>query len=237
MAFSKWPKDVQDELQQLSDLMHLFHHRNRNQHSGSVWWRHCSIFRRQLAKLVGEIKMLNEVPTTNLARMRKKSEDIRTLHTIECRLSFWQDVLLTKWFPAFSQVVADGRFAVLGLVLLSILAQATSRTGLITRMEDRRQIEVENALNAFAQEDWGLDETVILPHARLVEDLGEAIQRSPQNDGTASNSPHATQPESKPPNAQSHQTQALEQVTKKSLQRPAKKRKTKNAIDSLFDNI
>ena len=72
---AEFSKNEQEALQHLSDILHLFHHRNKNQHRRSIWWRHFSNFRRQLDALVGEISGLLEVPNTHLERTRKKVKD------------------------------------------------------------------------------------------------------------------------------------------------------------------
>ncbi len=127
---SKFSASDLKSLQHLSGLLYLFHHRNKNQHRRSIWWRHFSTFRRQLNNLVSEVQSLHEVPTTHLQRSKKKAQDLETKDLVSKRIEFWIDVLVPKWHSTFSQIVTDGRFAVLGLVLIAVLAQACQITGI-----------------------------------------------------------------------------------------------------------
>ncbi|KAF2768475.1 hypothetical protein EJ03DRAFT_257773, partial [Teratosphaeria nubilosa] len=139
-------------LQHLSDLLHIFHHRNKNQHRRSTWWRHFSIFRRQLTCLGNEMTSLHEVPTTHLEKTKKKFRDQQIRKQLDQRIPFWQDVMVARWQHAFSQIAADGRFSVLGLVLLATLAEACRITGITAAIEDLGQAEVEKVLAKFAEE-------------------------------------------------------------------------------------
>ncbi|EME81974.1 uncharacterized protein MYCFIDRAFT_18376, partial [Pseudocercospora fijiensis CIRAD86] len=101
-------------------LLHLFHHRNKNQHRRSHWYKHMNTFRRQLQSLLSDLKTLNSVPST---------------HT-SARLEFWREVMVSKWQFAFSQVVADGRFSVLGVFLYSCLAEVGKLVGMTGMLEE-----------------------------------------------------------------------------------------------------
>ena len=60
-----------------------------------------------------------------------------------------------KWARAFSQVVADGRFSVLGLVVLACLAGVCRVVGVLEGLEVLGQREVERVLEEFGGEVWG----------------------------------------------------------------------------------
>jgi len=49
---------AKEELTSISQLLHLAHHRNKNQHRLSKWYKPFSILRRQLAKLITELHTL-----------------------------------------------------------------------------------------------------------------------------------------------------------------------------------
>ncbi|KAH9842224.1 ribonuclease MRP protein subunit rmp1-like [Teratosphaeria destructans] len=172
-------------LRHLSDLLHVFHHRNNNQHRRSTWWRHFSIFRRQLTCLSNEIRSLHEFPTTHLEKAKKKSRDQQIRKQLEQRISFWQDVMVTRWQHAFSQIASDGRFSVLGLVLLAALAEACRITSITTAIEDLGQGEVEKVLAKFAEEsreDCGnhmAKPSTFTDH----EDYGEVVARGQIGEG------------------------------------------------------
>lgn len=91
---------------------------------------------------------------------------------------------MPKWHNAFAQVVADGRFAVLGVVLLAALAQVTRIVGLVSVYEAMGEEEVRRVLEKFAREGWvdGEDESrgdegVKLEREGGNEDFGEKITR------------------------------------------------------------
>ncbi|KAL1304378.1 hypothetical protein AAFC00_003380 [Neodothiora populina] len=189
---------VQADLQHLSDLSHLLHHRNRNQHRRSAWYRHFSIFRRHVAILLSYLSVLAEQPTTHLGKHRKKVTDAKVQAQIQAELEFWRDVLMPKWHFAFSQVVADGRFAVIGVVLLAMLAQVARAVGLVGAYEAIGEEEVRRVLEQFAQEQWARDEkgrgaASAHDHDQGVrlrrnddpeadEDFGEALKRTVSDD-------------------------------------------------------
>ncbi|KAM0705291.1 hypothetical protein Q7P35_008081 [Cladosporium inversicolor] len=148
-------KDDFSLLTHLSSLLHLLHHRNHNQHRRSPWYRHFSLFRRHLALLLSDYTTLTSTPTTNLERARLKTQSPALHARISQRLKFWQDVLVARWQRAFSQVVADGRFSVLGLVMLGVLGGVCKVVGLTERLEVEGQEEIERVLEEFGREAWG----------------------------------------------------------------------------------
>ena len=234
---SNWPvisREDEQSLRQLADLLHLFHFRNKNQHRHSLWWRSFSMFRQQLNHLLSDLFWLTDVPTTHLARARKNSQDSKYRTRIQQRMTFWQETLLTKWQHAFTQLVANGRFAVLGLVLIALLAQVCAITGLTADLEELGQANVEKVLEEFAKEDWGLGPAP--SESTRFEDLGQIIARGP----LVQDQPLATVGHVAPP-AQDRlslnvktpvQTQRREELL--SQRRQAKKRKKGDAIDQLF---
>ncbi|CAK3943059.1 Hypothetical predicted protein [Lecanosticta acicola] len=170
----------QSQLLHLADLLHLFHHRNKNQHRRSVWYRQFSLFRRQLNNLTHGITLLNTVPATNVARARKKAQDAKTVQLYQDRISFWRDVMVAKWQHSFSQVIADGRFSVLGLALLAILAEVCKIVGILVELEELGQGEVEKVLEEFGREEWdGADKQNVDVEGK--EDLGEVVRRYEQS--------------------------------------------------------
>lgn len=56
---------------------------------------------------------------------------------------------------AFSQVVADGRFSVLGLVMLGVLSGVCKVVGVVDGLEAQGQAEIERVLEEFGREAWG----------------------------------------------------------------------------------
>ena len=177
-------QNIQD-LQNTSDLLHLLHHRNHSQHRRSLWYRHFNTFRRHLATLLHHLSILAEQPTTHLGKHRKKATDAKVHAQIQAELAFWRDVLVPKWQHAFAQVTADGRFAVLGVVLLAALAQVGRIVGLVGVYENMGEEEVRRVLERFAKETWGAgdvesggDEGVRIEREGTDdEDFGEILRR------------------------------------------------------------
>lgn len=149
---------LHSDLTHLSSLLHLLHHRNHNQHRRSVWYRHFSTFRTHLDTLIWHISVLRVEPSTFAAKHRKKTTDRLVHEDIGAELAFWRDVMIAKWERAFGQVLADGRFAVLGVVLVAALSQVVRAVGLLGVFEEMGEMEVRRALEKFADEEWGVQE-------------------------------------------------------------------------------
>jgi hypothetical protein len=171
------PTAQQEKLHHLTSLLHLFHHRNHNQHHHSIWYRPFSLFRRELARLTADITLYTTPATTHLARTRKKTLDATLLARTEKRMIFWRDVMVPKWYHAFGQLVADGRFAVLGLVLMAVLGEVCGVVGITSELEEMGQREVERVLEEFGKEEWGIARSGLAGQEIEVEDRGEVIVR------------------------------------------------------------
>lgn len=173
------------DLQHLHSLMHLLHHRNYNQHRRSTWYRHFNSFRRHIGTVLEHLTTLDHVPTTNLARHKKKAEDEALQLRLQQTVSFWRDVLVPKAQHAFGQLIADGRFAVLGVVLMAILGHVCRVFGLISVYNELGEEETRKAIEEFAAEEWGNDEGlgVLVPReAEKKEDFGEILTRENDED-------------------------------------------------------
>lgn len=252
MSRDSFAVEEQKTLQHLSDMLHLFHHRNKNQHRHSLWWRHFSVFRRQLNYLVKDIAQLNSIPDTHVARTKKKIRDPQLRARVQERLSFWQGTLVPKWQRAFSQTTADKRFAVLGLVLLAVLAEICATTGLTAVFEDLAQVEVERVLERFAREEWKQDAGVTEQSSGM-EDVGEAIERDDADGMVATTAVQHPElviasdretsvatplPEARPVPSKPLEPSAPKNAQRTSTSKPSakkkKRRKGDNAIDDLF---
>lgn len=235
-----------EELQHLSDIVHLFQHRNKNQHRRSVWWRHFSVFKKGLNSIASCVVQLRLVPESHVARTKKKAEDAIVQVRLEQSLELWRDVLVPKWQHAFSQLAADGRFAVLGLVLLSVLAESCRLLGITAAFEDLGQHEVEQVLERFGQE-WQPTVPDEDASRAKTEDLGEVVVRGDtERSNKAENTSGGESDERVRLHAQPLTSKDIAKTA--AMQRPAskimtgikKKKKTKkkgNAIDDLFDGF
>lgn len=221
-----------ENLHHLSALVHLFYHRNKNQHRRSVWWRHFSTFRRQLYCLSSEVQRLHGIPKTHLQKTKKKAQDRQTLEVILKRLKFWEDVLVPKWHGCFSQIVTDARFAVLGLVLIAVLAQACHIVGLSSGCDDAKVAEAEEALQELVESSNEPKIQSLTNPITSEEDVGEIVDRATATD-------EASQVTEVPPQAvgnfQADTTRSSRSAA--SLTPARKRRKTGNAIDDLFSSL
>jgi ribonuclease MRP protein subunit RMP1 len=171
-------KDDLAQLDHFSSLLHLLHHRNQNQHRHSIWYRHFSLFRRHLTALLADYTTLSSIPTSNVERARLKASTPSLHIRISKRLTFWQDVLVARWMRAFSQVVADGRFSVLGLVMLGVLGGVCRVVGVVDGLEAEGQAEIERVLEEFGKEAWGDNGGFGRRVVRGEVDGGEAVARA-----------------------------------------------------------
>ena len=78
---------------------------------------------------------------------------------------------------AFSQVVADGRFSVLGLVMLGCLSGVCRVVGVVEGLEVLGQEEVERVLEEFGREAWGDGDETGGSVVRSGDDGGEGLAR------------------------------------------------------------
>jgi ribonuclease MRP protein subunit RMP1 len=101
--------------------------------------------------------------------MRKEECEERA----EKRLQLWADVLVSKWFAAFSQVIADKRFAALGLVLCAALGTLCKVTGVLERIEDGADEDIRSALANFANGEDGKGLRGFVEHVNRTEDAEE----------------------------------------------------------------
>ena len=229
----------QEHLQNLCDILHLFHHRNRNQHRRSVWWRHFSNFRRQVNIVTADIITLNEKPLSHVDRARKKGRDSEISIQISQRLGFWQTTLVAKWQNAFSQLLADGRFATLGIVLVATLAQVCQIVGITAAFEDLGQVEVEKVLYDFGQENWQDDAYSGSDSVSRSEDFGQIVARPDSPDASTLGLQNVSRgtPSSKLRFSEANRTGTASPGSSIRVQQPRKKRKTGNAIDNLFEGL
>lgn len=199
-------------LSQVAILLRLFNHRNKNQHRRSTWWRHFSTLQRQLKHLEHDVENLTATPKSNVERIQLKAQSPAIRERISHRLQSWP---IAKWQHAFSQLVADGRFAHLGLVLLAALARVCAITDITTQLEQLGENEIQHVLADFELEHWRDD-----------EDLGAAIARE---DAMGKDYRVLTAPQI------SNKSLTARATADTANKRPRAKRK-RDAIDILFDD-
>ncbi|KAI8940877.1 hypothetical protein NX059_002137 [Plenodomus lindquistii] len=155
-------------LRDVHSLLDKIFIRNRNQHRRSHWWKNLYAFRKQIGLLLADLEG------------GKKSE--RGVKLQE-RLRYWDENCIHSWYLQFSQLVAVGPFAMLGLVMMASVARVCRICGITAVYEEIASGDVQGVLSAndelaladeFAgvldeREEW--DEGVVV--ARGGEDEGE----------------------------------------------------------------
>jgi ribonuclease MRP protein subunit RMP1 len=222
------PSDL-ETLKYLSNLLQLFNHRNKNQHRRNIWWRHFSTFRRSLSEIIRDDEELSKTPTTHLERARKQARQPALEARLSQRLIQWQDVLVPKWHSSFSQLVADGRFAILGIVLLAILSQACAILGLVAAYDELGQYEVEKVISDFGKEFWQEENTAKTQPAQ--EDVGEIVVEDDEGSPLVESLRPNAAPGSKPV------VPKKRAITTSKSDCKRKKAKRANAIDELFSGL
>jgi len=147
-----------EELHSISQILHLTHHRNKNQHRLAKWYKSFNLLRRHVSKLSSELE--TNIQYTTLSAKAKRTIESREI--VEARVAFLEDVLIGRCWLAFSQLVADNQYAALGLMLVGTLARA------------RRVIEPLRGEREVLVEEGRIEESL---KGNEVLDLGEVIKR------------------------------------------------------------
>jgi hypothetical protein len=116
-----------------SSILHLLHHRSKNQHRRSTWYRHFNTFRKQVRVLIDELDP--KIPDD--AFPSRKVETFQpALLRAEKRIIYWANIMVDKWHDAFQQLIEDRQFAVLGLTLFAILGHVVDTLHILERTKD-----------------------------------------------------------------------------------------------------
>ncbi|KAH7074646.1 hypothetical protein BKA63DRAFT_317848 [Paraphoma chrysanthemicola] len=107
--------------------------RNKNQHRRSHWWKSLAAFRKQLGLLLSELELSSA----------KEKED-----KLQARLRYWDQGDIHQWYCQFSQLVAVGPFAVLGLVMMASVARVCRVCGITAVYEEIGSAEMKGVLSA-----------------------------------------------------------------------------------------
>jgi len=213
----------EEELYSIQEILHLAHHRNKNQHRLAKWWKFLSQLRRHIAKLITELG--NEFPakTQSLGKERKSDE---SRETVLQRVVFLDEHLIPRCYLAFSGVVADNQYAALGLLLLSSLARVRKLVLLLRKereIKKRKEIKGHDELRGMNMEDIG--ETV--ERGDNLNQKDDPI-KGERNDGRVTK-------ELGTPNLPAHESLGV--VRETHSKRPKKRRKKGDAFDDLFDTL
>ena len=172
----------------VSQTLRLFHHRNKNQHRRSKWWKWFALLRRSVNRLLTDLQKPDETRAsvqsgflTDILRPRCYKLvclDISHITLTSCR--------------SFSHVVGDRQFAALGLVLLGVLSELDIllRTPPVSQ-DLKALVKTEAAESPFVRsgtlpwEDTGQRIERPIENPRLEEEGGSATKTS-RNIGLAS---------------------------------------------------
>jgi ribonuclease MRP protein subunit RMP1 len=83
-----------EELISINQILHLTHHRNKNQHRLAKWWKEFSLLRRNMAKLLTELE--TNLSYTTLSAKSKKTQESK--QAVEKRAYFLADVLAPRCY-------------------------------------------------------------------------------------------------------------------------------------------
>jgi ribonuclease MRP protein subunit RMP1 len=214
----------QHELELLNKVLLHLHHRNKNQHRRSHWWKHLNTFRRQLRAITVEI--LSE-PEGALASSDPSPPGLVKLNVKgQQRLQAWIAFYVVKWYEAFAQILTERRFVGIGLVLLATLAKASAILGATEGLRLRGQQDLVDAMKNMEKSQTELLEEAVTD-ARQDEDVGEVIEREKVFEDSF---PHQV--------AADFLLSPLDAATETKSNKKAKRRKKNaNAIDDLFDGL
>ncbi|OCK84782.1 hypothetical protein K432DRAFT_288122 [Lepidopterella palustris CBS 459.81] len=123
------------ELHDLHGLLDRIYVRNKNQHRRSAWFKDLRSFRRNLGQIM--IVLDGRVSGDRASQLRY-------------RLSFWEEFLTFEWYLSFSQLVANGQFAAIGVVLLATLARVCALLGITRSYLERPGKKVKTEIESLA---------------------------------------------------------------------------------------
>ncbi|KAI5292468.1 hypothetical protein KEM52_006338 [Ascosphaera acerosa] len=204
-------------------VLHLVFVRNKNQHGRAKWWKHLSVLRHDVRRLLA----LTEAFEHYLEQEGVSWEEVRvdvagsTLVDLDGVLiggrsteivalgRYMAAVHIPRAYVAFSTVVADTQFASLGLVLIAVLAQLNAATscfaaaaeeeqgGVIEAGEEENEEEgEEQEAGRIAGTGPVLDESESQTSAQR-PDLGEVVDR--KTDTTGGEPSSTSQPAARSP--------------------------------------
>ncbi|ESZ94513.1 hypothetical protein SBOR_5093 [Sclerotinia borealis F-4128] len=228
----------------LTQLLHLTHHRNKNQHRLSKWYISFGILRRQVARLLSVVPEF-VIASQSRGKVKGKAREKRDREerVVQDLVRLIGERVVPGCYLAFSQLVADNQYATLGLMLMGCLARLYKILGPL------RVLTAEE----IAEKVGAVKERTKVNEPEIGEDLGEKIVRdAPTSIVTEDNQKGQKKEEDdkglkdSKPKKRKQEAEELERKTSKlplsdsTLAKPPKKKKKKkggDAFDDLFDTI
>lgn len=150
------PKDSLSSLEHEYGIIRLIHHRNRNQHRVTSWWKHLNSLKRNLTKLISLLHTY----------FRKANDKIRH-KVLEVARHLYLHVSKAA-YRAFNGIIALGQFIPLGLTLVGTLGKVYHEVGKIEGLKDIR-VQRFNGAPLENSDNLGID------GEDLGADLGEEV--------------------------------------------------------------
>ncbi|PGG98554.1 hypothetical protein GX51_06750 [Blastomyces parvus] len=161
-------KNQQTALPQSSTLkpihitLHLLHHRNKNQHRPTKWWKWLAMLKRSMGALLRAVRRWewewDEGNGDGDGGVRAK---------------------VLEMMRAFSTIVADTQFSALGVVLLAVLAQAAQAVAPAENYQ--KEPDTNTGTNATLVPTTITGATAVVPandEENVDVDVGEVVKRS-----------------------------------------------------------
>lgn len=144
-------------------LLHLLHHRNRNQHRRSLWFRYFEGFRREITAFCRNLGIEVERKTRSKAiggaGLKTKANDTTpalsplAINQATLRLQHWlTSSLIPRWYTAFTTLASTPSFAPLSLTLLALFARILKLTGALDVWKEYTILQQEREEAEYAQE-------------------------------------------------------------------------------------
>ncbi|KAF8859625.1 hypothetical protein BDZ45DRAFT_673166 [Acephala macrosclerotiorum] len=234
---------IKSSLHEINQLLHLIHHRNKNQHRLLKWYKPFSILRRNIAKLHSEVEILETAEKFSSKGGKGEKYVKEAREVVEDRVEFLGERVLGSAYLAFSTVVKNLQYAHLGVMLLGMLARIRSvirPLGKEKPEEDEEEDEEEVFLKRSEQ---------VMELAREdedMQDLGEVVRREELAQDEEQDEEEETQAVPKTLKGKRAKAKAMSLLDSDSESRPRKsskeekkkkKRKRGDAFDDLFDGL
>ncbi|KAF2669020.1 hypothetical protein BT63DRAFT_248361 [Microthyrium microscopicum] len=207
------PRSPSQELQDLSNLTFLLYRRNKNQHRRSHWWKHFNIFRRQLSSLCSKLPPSGKSPAATIPiKFGKQGRSV---------VDSWAQRYVAQWYASFSQIISESRFVGVALTILAIFARVCTLVGVSEKLaDDALAIASTIPVNLTEPKDGDARDDG--------DDLGMVVERTAV-------SLHGKNVAEKPVSVEALEANTRAEDNKDTKSIKKKKKRTKSAIDDLFD--
>jgi ribonuclease MRP protein subunit RMP1 len=244
-ANSTVPQSPTSELLNLSRLIDVLYIRNKNQHRRSAWWKHFNIFRKQLKALtISELQQASGGTSKSV----EDTKHVPLRVAGERRVDVWVNNLIGAWHAAFTQLLAERRFANLGVVLLAILGRTCWLVGATEKMMEMGRSELVAALESSmpapdsTKAELQVNREDLSTAKEIMDDvdMGEVISREDINESEAEDTVFfdaVESPSQLTKKVEKRKPDETPKSGKRKIQKPESNRKRKRAkheIDDIF---